>query len=169
MPSTELPPALLAAAATDAFLREVGIVLQFTHRHEAASAGRGAVQPFPPALRRQVAAAAQRLVVCMASRGSPTLASLLLEGVLADGCTPAEAVAAMDGACPAGMTLLHVVAGVRCVEIVGVLRGWGRQHGYTWSLRPSQQQGGRGGPSPLHLAAALPNGGPMMAALSGDR
>eukprot|EP00887_Chlorella_sp_A99_P001653 scaffold8.g1653.t1 len=118
---------VVAAAAVDAFLRETGLVVQFTHRAAAAVAAAaegGAAPPWPAPLRRHVAAAARRLIAATASRRCPALVGLLLEGACADGCSAEDAVAGMDAACPRGATLLHVVAGAGCAATVGVLRAW---------------------------------------------
>eukprot|EP00887_Chlorella_sp_A99_P000112 scaffold16.g112.t1 len=158
-----------AAPALDAFLREVGLVVQFTHRHvDPAAGGSGPAQPFPPVLRRCVAAAARRLVAVAAARGCPALVALLLEGVCADGSVPQEAAAGMDAACPS--SLLHVVAGSGCPVLVGVLQAWAARGGLRWpALDPAaaERPGSRGLElSVLHVAAVVPDGGAMLAALA---
>ena len=157
-----------ATAAMDAFLREVGLVVSWTHRDVAAAAAAASgcpARPYPPALLRRVASTARQLAVVAAARGCAALTALLLEGACADGSSAAEAAAAMDAACPP--SLLHIVAGSGCPQLVGVLREWGLRRGLRWEVRAAAPTAGGAPPlSPLHVAAVLPDGGAMHVALA---
>lgn len=154
--------AAAAAAAEDAFLREMGLVSSWMHR-DVVVPGSGPPPACSPPLLRHVAAMAQRLVSVVAPRGCAALSALLLECVRADGSGAAEAVAAMDAACPP--SLLHAVAGSGSPQVVGVLRKWGEVHRLRWRLAG----GAASALSPLHVAAVRPDGGAMVHALSGGQ
>eukprot|EP00887_Chlorella_sp_A99_P007040 scaffold2.g7040.t1 len=156
-----------------AAVAEVGLVIRFTHRHMAAAAAAAEgcpALPFSLRLRQRVAATAQRLVAVAASRGCPALAALLLEGACADGCSAEAAVAAMDAACPAGSTLLHVAAGTGCTALPAVLQRWAQCHSAGWHLRSGGMvaEEVEGAPllTPVHVAEVLPDGGAMRDALA---
>ena len=153
-----------AAATIDAFLREVGLVVGWTHRHESAPAA-GLPPPDSPTLLRSVASTARRLVPVVAARGAAALAALLLEGACVDGCSAAKALAAMDASCPA--SLLHVAAGSGSTAVIAALHGWGARHGLRWELQATAA-GSCWEPvlSPLHVAAVLPDCNAMRQALA---
>lgn len=89
---------------------------------------------------------------------------MLLPAVTADGLPAAEAVAAMGALCPSGSTLLHLAVGTGSVPLVAALAAWGRAAEHAWQV--DAQGGAAHGLTPLHLAALLPNGTQMRAALA---
>ena len=159
--ATPVTPA--AAAVMDAFLREVGLVVGWTHREAAeaaAAATGGPARPYSPALLQRVADMARRLTVVAAARGCAALVALLLEGVFADGSSAAEAVAAMDLVCPP--SLLQLVAASGCPQSLKVLCEWGTRHGLQWETHAAAATaGGAPTPLPLNFVAVLADGGVM--------
>lgn len=154
-----------AQAAADAFLREVGIVVQYTHRRVSPAGACGTAGPADSRAHGQVVATLARgLVVAVAARGCPALAALLLEGVCADGCTAAEAMAGADATCGPASSLLHAVVGSGCPQLVPVLQRWGARHGIQWRLC----SGDTGVPlaSPANVACALPDRNRVLIALA---
>ena len=153
-PQPSLAAASAAAATLDAFLREVGLVVQYTQCH-LVPAGMPPQPPYPPPLLRQLAATAQRLVSAAAACGCPALTELLLEGVCAGGCSAAAAAVGMEAACPPGTPLLHVAQASGHAAVGRVLREWAQRHGLAWQRQRQQQQQQRGGQQPAPAAKAV--------------
>lgn len=79
-PGPILPPAGIGDAAC--FLRDIGVVVQYLNRHQLAAQGRP-VPRYEPAVQRQIALMARRLVAAAAARGWSALAALLQPAVAA--------------------------------------------------------------------------------------
>ena len=151
----------------DGFLRDLGLVAQYLDRENAEAEGR-AVPTYTPNLLNSIQKIACKLVAAAVARKWVALTSYLLPATTAAGQTKAEAVAAMDGACPHECTLLHVAVGTGHVEIVQKLAEWAAEPSPSSSTSSSSAAAasvagpfavnakGLAGVTPLHIAAILP-------------
>ena len=170
----------------DAFVRDVGFVVQYLDRLNAQEEGRP-VPTYTTEILKIIASISCRLIAACVARGWAAMVRLLLPAVQAGGQSCAAAAAIMDAACPEGSTLLHIAVGTGNADIVRLIADWacglsGSESGGTGDERgvdigeraierevggpvcaPSSEPvwpvdiSGLGGVTPLHVAALLPS------------
>ncbi|KAI3424182.1 hypothetical protein D9Q98_009540 [Chlorella vulgaris] len=102
------------------FLRQVGLVVQFTHRCQLAAAGH-TVQSYPPRLRRRLGRLARRLLAAVEPRGCAALAALLRPATAAADEGGEEAPLALPATAPLLLCPEYATAGMAscCAVEVG--------------------------------------------------
>ena len=161
----------------DAFLRDIGFVVQYLDSRYASKEGR-IVPQYSSISLRLIEKLACNLVAATVARGWVSTTSLLLEAVQAAGQSRRDAANMMDSICPDGSTLLHIAVGTGVAALVRLISEWGlgmdafadSEGVESKSISKSQskdpklanksiwtlEQAGSGGVTPLHVAALLP-------------
>lgn len=128
----------------DAFLRNVGLVVQYLCRGQIPGAER--FEPlYTSELLRRLEAMAQELVVAAVARGWPALSRLLLPAATTGGSSASAALASMDALCPSSLVDLAVSSG--CDETASALLEWASAAGVDVGLAAKAANPSDAGPS----------------------
>ncbi|KAG7667575.1 hypothetical protein Ndes2437B_g08220 [Nannochloris sp. 'desiccata'] len=157
------------AHAVAAFVKNVGVVLDWTKASPAAAAAAPSSSTSLTTTDNnkdgedRIAEVAQRVVATCIVRGWPALLGLILPAMVPPGTDPATVIENFKSYSKQGLSMLHLAVLSRCAAVVQVIADWSSDSRRRWICEPAPAAGGL---TPLHLACLINDEGAMASALT---